>query len=155
MILDQVNKYQTTHKPLKIEDINTLYGANYFSAGPVIRIRLNLGKYDEVFSNKINGLLTRLENDIPSLIEHHCSVGKRGGLFERIKEGTLLGHILEHIIIELQILAGMDVGFGKTRAAKAQGVYNVVYRFIDEIAGIYAGKAALNFLNAVNLIGGI
>ncbi len=149
MNIDQINEYQTTNDPLFIEDIKTLYGANYFSAGPVTRVRLNLGKYDEVFSNNIPNLLNRLKKDIPSLIEHHCSVGKKGGLFERIKEGTLLGHIMEHIIIEFQVLAGMEVGFGKTRMTKTQGVYNVVYRFIDEIAGIYTGKAALNYLNAV------
>ena len=66
-----------------------------------------------------------------------------------MEEGTLLGHVMEHTAIELQTLAGMDVGYGKTRSTSAQGVYNVVFRFIDEVAGVYAGKAAVNLINAL------
>jgi cyanophycin synthetase len=147
--LIQYKNYRVDSGPISVEDIKALYGANYFSGGPVVRFRINLGKYDEVFTNDIPGFFERLSQAVPTLYSHHCSVGKAGGLFERIKEGTLLGHVMEHVAIELQNLAGMDVGFGKTRSAKKEGVYNVVFRYFDEIAGVYAGKAALNLINAV------
>lgn len=141
--------YSVHPGPVTVEDIGVLYGANYFSGGPVIRFRINLGEYDEVFTNKIPHFFEKLKAAVPSLYNHHCAVGRVGGFFERMKEGTLLGHVMEHTAIELQNLAGMDVGFGKTRGAKQKGVYNVVFRFFDEIAGIYAGKAALNLINAI------
>lgn len=141
--------YTVTDEPLSIEDIKILYGANFFSGGPVVRFRLNLGSYDEVFSDSIEGFYERLLQYMPSLVEHYCSVGKRGGFLLRVQEGTLLGHIMEHIAIEFQNLAGIEAGFGKTRMTKTQGVYNVIFRYIDELAGIYAGKAACNFLNAL------
>lgn len=143
--------YETSANPLELEDISVLYGANYFSGGPVVRCRVNLKEYDEVFTNKIPDFFSRLEKTLPSLVEHHCSPGVYGGFFQRVKKGTLLGHVMEHTIIELLYLAGMNVGFGKTRMTKIQGVYNVVFRFSDEIAGVYAAKAGLNLLNAILL----
>lgn len=143
--------YAVAPGPVSVEDINVLYGANYFSGGPVIRFRINLGEYDEVFTNRIPGFFESLKEHLPTLYNHHCSVGRVGGFFERMKEGTLLGHVMEHLAIELQNLAGMNVGFGKTRGAKQKGVYNIVFRYFDEIAGIYAGKAALNLINAILL----
>ncbi len=142
---------QPARDPLIIERITVLNGANYFSAGPVMVLRLNLGEYDERFTNTIEGFYEKLEKTIPSLYEHHCSEGRPGGFFTRVKDGTLLGHVAEHITIELQTLAGMDVRFGKTRATKTQGVYNVVYRFFDEEAGRYAGKSAIKLLNQMLL----
>ncbi|MFP4389910.1 MAG: cyanophycin synthetase family protein, partial [Desulfococcaceae bacterium] len=94
-----------------------------------------------------------LKSRLPSLQEHHCSPGHPGGFFERVAEGTLLGHVTEHVAIELQTLAGMDVGFGKTRATRVPGVYNVVYRFEDQAAGLEAGRMAVNLVNSI-LTGG-
>ena len=138
---------------LKVESIRVMRGANYFSGGPVVIFRVNLGAYDEVFSDAIEGFGARLETTLPSLIEHHCSVGRRGGFLERVRRGTLLGHISEHVAIELQTLAGMDVAYGKTRSTSEQGVYNVVFRYFDEVAGVSAGIAAVNLVNCV-LTGG-
>lgn len=135
--------------PITLETHKTLIGANYFSGGQVIRFRINLNEYNEVFTNQIEGFNDALKNSVPSLIEHHCSVGERGGFFIRMDEGTLLGHVMEHLSIELQNLAGMNVGFGKTRETKESGVYNVVIRFFDEYAGIYAGKMALHIINSI------
>lgn len=149
--LQEYMNYKIEPGPVSVEDIGILYGANYFSGGPVVRFRINLGEYDEVFTNKIPNFFENLKGLIPSLYNHHCSVGRVGGFFERMKEGTLLGHVMEHTAIELQNLGGMDVGFGKTRGAKKKGVYNVVFRFFDEIAGIYAGKVALNLINSIIL----
>ncbi|MCX7861574.1 MAG: Mur ligase family protein [Bacteroidales bacterium] len=133
--------------PIQLLSHKTLIGANYFSGAQVIRFRLQLNEFDEVFTNQIPGFNDKLKETIPSLIEHHCSMKQRGGLFLRMDEGTLLGHVMEHVAIELQNLAGMNVGFGKTRETKVKGVYNVVIRFFDEYAGIYAGKMAIHILN--------
>jgi cyanophycin synthetase len=147
--LKEFTEYNVIPGPISVEDIKVLYGANYFSGGPVVRFRINLGEFDEVYTNSIPGFFEKLKARVPSLYRHHCSVGRVGGFFERVQEGTLLGHVMEHTAIELQNLAGMDVGFGKTRGAKKKGIYNVVFRYFDEIAGIYAGKAALNLINAI------
>ncbi len=144
----QKNTNASNH-PLVIESIRAIHGANYYSAGPVILLRLNLGSYDERFTNTLQGFYEQLESHLPSLYEHHCSEGKPGGFFKRVQDGTLLGHVAEHVAIELQTLAGMDVRFGKTRATQQQGVYNVVYRFFDEQAGIVAGKTAIDLLNSL------
>ncbi|MFO8067976.1 MAG: Mur ligase family protein [Bacteroidales bacterium] len=144
-----VRQYPINPGPLKVETIKILEGANYFSAGPIVLTRLDLGKYDEVFSNEIEGFYEKLESAIPSLYEHHCSEGKPGGFLFRVRKGTLMGHIIEHVAIELQTLAGMHASYGKTRSTLKQGVYNIIFRFIDDHAGIYAAKAAVNFINAL------
>lgn len=147
--LEKIKNYSVLKGPVSVHDIKVLHGANYFSGGPVIRFRIDLGKFDEVFTNAIDGFYGKLKELVPSLYEHHCSPGVPGGFFQRVEEGTLLGHVIEHTAIELQTLAGMDVGFGKTRMTQKQGVYNVVFRFMDPVAGIYAGKAAVNLINSI------
>ncbi len=148
---DIAKDYKINEGPLKVELIKVLRGANYFSAGPIVLTRLNLGEYDEIFSNEIDGFYDRLESALPSLYEHHCSEGKPGGFFFRVRKGTLMGHVIEHVAIELQSLAGMQAGYGKTRSTLTQGVYNIIFRFIDNKAGIYAAKAAVNLVNALLL----
>lgn len=142
-------EYTVNPGPLKVEIIKILHGANYFSAGPVVLTRLDLGVYDEVFSNEIDGFYEKLQNKIPSLYDHHCSEGKPGGFLFRVKKGTLMGHIIEHVAIELQTLAGMHASYGKTRSTLKQGVYNIIFRFIDDQAGIFAAKASVNLINAL------
>jgi len=146
--LEKYIEYAVDDGPLKLIKIQTLHGANYFSAEQVIYLRINLGIYDEVYTNTIDGFYDRLKNKMPTLYEHYCSPGVPGGFLKRVVDGTLLGHVIEHVSIELQTLAGMDVGYGKTRSTLEQGTYNVIFRFFDEIAGAYAGKAALNMINA-------
>lgn len=135
--------------PLRILHMQTMFGANYFSGGPVIVMKLDLGVYDEVFSDQIPGLYEGLRKVLPSLYHHQCSEGRPGGFFFRVKQGTLLGHITEHVAIELQTLAGMDVGFGKTRQTDRPGVYNVVFRFFDAEAGMVAGQSAVQLINGL------
>ncbi len=147
--IDEYLSYKIDAGPVKVEEFKILCGANYFSAGPIVLFRINLCDYDEVFTNNIPGFYERLKLILPSLYEHYCSVGKPGGFFKRVKDGTLLGHVIEHTAIELQTMAGMDVGYGKTRSTLKQGVYNVIFRFFDEEAGIYAGKAAVNIVNSI------
>ncbi len=135
--------------PLQSLGIKVLAGPNYFSAGPVVALRLDLGAFDEVFTADIPGFPERLRTLLPSLESHHCSVGHPGGFLLRVSEGTLLGHVTEHVAIELQTLAGMDVGYGKTRSTATQGVYNVIFRFLDEEVGLYTARAALNLVNSI------
>lgn len=147
--LKTLESYQFIQGALQVESISMLNGANYFSGEKVIRFRINLCTYDEVYTNAIEGFFEDLKNLIPTLYQHRCSLKKVGGFYERVKEGTLLGHVIEHVAIELQTMAGMNVGFGKTRITKEKGVYNVVFRFFDETAGIYAGIAAVNLVNSI------
>ncbi len=135
--------------PLRALGIKVLAGPNYFSAGPVVALRLDLGAFDEVFTADIPGFAERLRRLLPSLQSHHCSVGQPGGFLLRVSEGTLLGHVTEHVAIELQTLAGMDVSYGKTRSTATQGVYNVIFRFLDEEVGLYTARAALNLVNSI------
>lgn len=141
--------YTVNEGPVRLYKIHALHGANYFSADRVVYMRINLGLFDEVFTNDIEGFYDRLTTLLPSLQQHFCSPGVPGGFFMRVQEGTLLGHVIEHVSIELQTLAGMDVGYGKTRSTPEKGTYNVVFRFFDEVAGLYAGKAAINLVNAL------
>ena len=86
---------------------------------------------------------------MPSLVEHYCSPGHRGGFFERVKKGTYMGHIVEHVALELQELTKMPVGFGRTRETATPGIYNVVFEYVDEQAGRYAGRAAVRLCQSI------
>ena len=112
-------------------------------------MRLNIGEYEQLPTNKIPGFKDRLQTLLPSLYYHRCSKRNHGGFFHRIEQGTWIGHVIEHIALEIQTLAGMDTGYGRTRSVKENGVYNVVFSYIDEEAGIYAAKAAVRIALAV------
>ncbi|MBT3423753.1 MAG: cyanophycin synthetase [Bacteroidetes bacterium] len=132
---------------MEIREIRALRGANYYSRYPVIYMQVALGELEEKPSDTIPGFKTRIEKILPSLIEHQCSPGHRGGFFERLDRGTWAGHIAEHIAIEIQCLAQMEVGFGKTYSTDDYGIYNIVYRYRDEEVGIEAGKYAVQIVN--------
>jgi cyanophycin synthetase len=136
---------------MKILRTLTLRGPNYWSIRrkKLIVLRLDLEELDERYSNEIPGFYEGLTEALPSLVEHYCSPGHRGGFLERVKKGTLMGHIIEHIALELQEMAGMPVGFGRTRETAAQGVYNVVFEYVHEQAGRYAGRAAVRLCSSI------
>ena len=134
---------------INILDEKALRGANIYSYRPVIVMTIDLGDYDEVFTDQIDGFVDALLEMIPSLEDHRCSEGVKGGLIKRMREGTLLGHVIEHIALELQYIAYMDVGFGKTISADAPGTYNVIFSYWVEKAGIYAGKEAVAIVNSI------
>jgi len=110
---------------------------------------LDLQEMEELPSNKIDGFYDRLVKMFPSMYEHRCSVGTAGGFFERVKEGTWMGHIIEHIALELQTLAGMDVGFGRTRGFGEEGVYNVVFAYKEESVGRFTAKRSVTICEAL------
>lgn len=136
---------------MKIREINALRGPNYWSIRreKLIVMILDLEDMEERPSNKIEGFYDRLQFLLPSLYTHHCSEGHEGGFLERVKEGTWMGHIIEHIALEIQTLAGMDTGFGRTRDYGEKGVYNVVFSYFEESVGRYAAEAAVKICEAL------
>jgi cyanophycin synthetase len=136
---------------MKILKTQTLRGPNYWSIRrqKLVVMRLDLEDLAEKPSNEIPGFYEGLVEVLPTLIEHYCSPGYRGGFLERVQRGTMMGHIIEHIALELQELAGMPVGFGRTRETATQGVYNVVFEYIEEQAGRYAGRAAVRLCSSI------
>jgi len=115
-------------KDIIIRDIVSLRGPNIWTYRPVLEAWVDIGELEDFPSNKIPGLYERLTAWLPSLIEHRCSVGERGGFLKRLHEGTWAGHILEHVTLELQNLAGLPGGFGKARETSERGVYKVAIR---------------------------
>ncbi|MDO8349735.1 MAG: cyanophycin synthetase [Gallionella sp.] len=109
-----------------------LRGPNIWTYRPVLEVWLDIGVLEDSPSNTIPGFYERLTAWLPTLVEHRCGVGERGGFLLRLREGTWPGHILEHITLELQNLAGMQSGFGKARSTSVRGVYKVVVRSRNE-----------------------
>ncbi|HEX8561571.1 MAG TPA: cyanophycin synthetase [Flavobacterium sp.] len=136
---------------MKILKTQVLRGPNVWSnyRQQLIQMRLDLEEMENFPTDKIPGFRERLEKLLPGMIEHECSEGVRGGFFIRVERGTWLGHVLEHIALEIQTLAGMETGYGRTRGTAERGVYNVVYSYTIEQAGLYAGQAALRIVNAL------
>lgn len=136
---------------MKILKTQTLRGPNYWSIRykNLILIRLDLEELADKPSDQIPGFYEGVSGLLPSLIEHYCSPGCRGGFLSRVQEGTMMGHIIEHIALELQTLAGMPVGFGRTRETSTPGVYQVVFEYQDEQAGRYAARAAVRLCQSI------
>ena len=136
---------------MKILGIQVLKGPNIWSTRPkkLIQMRLDLEDMEQRPTHKIPGFRERIENLIPSLYTHRCSPGHEGGFFERVDEGTWMGHVIEHIALELQSLAGMETGFGRTRETKTPGIYNVVFNYIEETVGVYAAEASVQIAESL------
>ncbi len=137
---------------MKILEIKILRGPNYWSVRrtKLIQMKLDLEEMEQRPTNVIDGFRERLEKMFPTMIEHRCSVGTKGGFFQRVDEGTWMGHVIEHIALELQTLAGMDTGFGRTRGANEKdGVYYVCFTYLEEDAGVYAARAAVRIAQAL------
>lgn len=130
---------------MKILATNVLKGPNYWSnyRQKLIAIKLDIGEYEEKPSNLLPNFPENLASLLPSLATHRCSRGIAGGFLQRLKEGTWIGHIIEHIALELQTLANMDCGFGRTYGTKDIGVYHVIFSYEIEQAGLFAGNAAI------------
>ena len=136
---------------MKILKTQTLRGPNYWSIRyeKLIVARLDLEDLCDRPSDTIPGFYDGLLTSLPSLIEHYCSPGVRGGFLQRLETGTMMGHIVEHVALELQTLAGMEVGFGRTRETADPGVYQVVFAYENEKAGRYALRAAVRLCESI------
>lgn len=136
---------------MNILDLSIMRGPNYWSnyRQHIIIMKLDIGKYEQLPTNKIAGFSERIEKMFPSMYEHRCSEEHAGGFFERIKEGTWIGHVVEHIALEIQSLAGMECGYGRTRTTGETGIYYVLFSYEVEKAGVYAAKAAVRIAEAI------
>jgi cyanophycin synthetase len=136
---------------MKILDIKVMKGPNYWSnkRHKLVVMRLDLEDMEQKPTNKIPGFSERLEKMFPSMYEHRCSEGAPGGFFSRVKDGTWMGHVIEHIALETQTLAGMDCGFGRTRETSTPGVYHVVFSYFEEKAGVFAARSAVAIAEAL------
>ncbi|MNJ97330.1 Cyanophycin synthetase [compost metagenome] len=136
---------------MNILGIQVLRGPNIWSIRrkKLIQMRLDLEEMEQRPTNVIEGFGERIAKLLPSLYSHRCSKGAPGGFLVRIEEGTWMGHVIEHIALEIQTLAGMDTGFGRTRQTKTEGIYNVVFSYVEEKAGLYAAEASVRIAEAL------
>jgi cyanophycin synthetase len=132
---------------LRIVQTQVFRGPNYWSYDPCIRLLVDLGSLEDWPSNTLPGFTEALLDVLPGLAEHSCSVGRPGGFIERLKEGTWLGHVAEHIALELQRETGTHIPRGKTRSAGEPGIYNVIYGYGEEQVGLAAGRLAVRLIN--------
>lgn len=137
---------------LEVLECRVYRGPHLYSHTPMIRIQMDLGALEEWPSNRLPDFHERLVALLPGLAEHTCSTGRVGGFVERLQEGTWIGHVIEHVAIELQSMAGMQVTRGKTRSIRGKkGHYNVMYSYIYEEAGRCAGRLALDLVASLLL----
>ena len=121
---------------MQILKVNKLRGPNIWANSPVLEAWVDLEELKDTSSEMIPGFNERLMAWLPSLVEHRCSVGERGGFFVRLRRGTYMAHILEHVALELQSLAGTPVGFGRARETNVDGIYKVAVAFREEKLGL-------------------
>ncbi|TAL64465.1 MAG: cyanophycin synthetase [Legionella sp.] len=138
---------------MNILNVQVLNGPNYWSnyRKKLIVLTIDLQEFELFPTNRIENFNNSLKSLIPSLYEHRCSVGTEGGFYVRLEEGTWLGHVIEHVALELQTLAGMDAGFGRTFGTDKEGIYKVIFSYQLANAGLYAGKAAFNLVESLAL----
>jgi len=137
-----------SHKTIKFLSITHLKGPNVWTYTPVLEALIDIGDLEDCPSNTIPGFYDRLSSWLPGLVEHRCSYDERGGFLRRVEEGTWPGHIMEHVSLELQALAGMPGGFGRAREVPIRGVYKVVVTAWHEMVTRYALEAARDLVMA-------
>jgi cyanophycin synthetase len=136
-------------KDITILRVTHLRGPNSWTYRPCIEALVDIGELENFPSNLIAGLTDRLSALLPGLIEHRCGIGERGGFLQRLQQGTYAAHILEHVTLELQNLAGMQTGFGKARETSQPGVYKMAFRTREEQVGRAALAAGRELLMAM------
>ena len=132
---------------LRVLETRVLRGPNYWAREPVIRLLVDLGVLEQFPSNLLPNFSDALVALLPTLEDHACSLGRRGGFITRLREGTWAGHIAEHVALEFQNLAGTDVRHGKTRSAGPKGQYNCIFEYKEEQVGLEAGRMAVALVN--------
>ena len=136
---------------MKILKKQVLSGPNRWSnyRKNLIQVRIDLEDMEAFPTDKIDGFNGRLKNLLPSLVSHECSEGCHGGFFKRLERGTWMGHVMEHVALEIQTIAGMQTGYGRTRGTSTKGIYNMVFAYEIEEAGLYAAEAAFRIVEAL------
>jgi len=134
----------------EVLSVRVLRGPHLYSHSPMVQIQLDLGELEDWPTDRLGGFREALTETLPGLVRHGCSYGEPGGFIRRMAEGTWLGHVVEHVALELQCAAGMSVTRGKTRSVVGRpGVYNVMYGFLDEHVGLAAGCLALRLVDSL------
>lgn len=131
---------------MKILRLRGYSGRNIYSHYPVVAMLVDLGKYDGRKTSEIPGLGDLLIRALPGLRTHHCATGRPGGFVQRLEDGTFLGHVIEHVALELQSALGWNVVYGKTRQTEQQGTYNVVFECGQVEGGLEAGQQAVDIV---------
>lgn len=126
-----------------VREMRVLRGPNLYAYMPALQITMDIGPYEELPSNVFPGFVERLVNWLPGLHKHECSLKRPGGFIERLERGTYLGHIVEHITLELQSLMGFRVAFGRARGTGERGVYRVIIEYKEEEPARAAFETAL------------
>ena len=132
---------------LKVVETRVYRGPNYWNYDPAIKLVVDLGVLEHFPTSTIPGFVTALLEMLPGVGQHTCGTGKVGGFKARLRDGTWVGHVAEHIALQLQREAGNEVGRGKTRGTGEPGRYHVVYAYGEESVGLAAGKLAVRLVN--------
>lgn len=141
-------------RPMRLLGVNAYRGPHLYSALPMIRLQLDLGDLESFPTDRLPGFVDALTAKLPGLLDHGCGNRSTGGFARRLVEGTWLGHVTEHVALELQTLAGHAVSRGKTRTQKDRpGAYNVMFAYQDEAVGRLAGEVALRLVDSLLPIG--
>jgi cyanophycin synthetase len=143
----EANRSGRIFRPMRVCETAVYRGPHLFSELPMVRIQLDLGELENWPTDRLPGFAEKLARWLPGLGSHGCSYGEAGGFLRRMQEGTWLGHVAEHVALELQHIAGASVTRGKTRSVPDRpGVYNVLYAYEDEKVGVLAGRIALEIV---------
>lgn len=134
---------------MKLLNLYSIKGPNIYSYNPVIVMDIDLEEYHKVYTDELPSFTQALVQLFPGLQEHHCSLGRPGGLIERFRRGTLLGHVMEHLALELQSMVSKPVHFGKTRYSDEIQGYRIVYSYRNEILGLQAGKLSFSIIQSL------
>ena len=133
---------------MRILDITIYRGRNIYSHKTAARMLVELGEHADTPTNQIEGFNDALLASFPALRQNTCGLGYAGGFLERLESGTYLGHVLEHVILDMQNQLGYtDAKYGKTRAAAKPGQYNVIFEYSNEVCALECAKAAVFILN--------
>ena len=133
---------------MEIQSIYCFQGRNIYSHQPVIRMIVDIGVFEAGPTREIPGFNKKLLEHFPEIAEHTCGLGYTGGFGERLIEGTYIGHVAEHLIIELQNKIGYPVKYGKTRQIGTTSKYYIIYEYINETFSIECGKKAIEIVKA-------
>ncbi len=138
---------------MKIISVRALRGPNIYHKFPVLITRLDLGVFADTSSQDLPHFVKTLMADFPRLIEHTCSLGRRGGFLERLERGTYFAHIIEHVALEISAMVGIGVTYGKSIYGGEKGIYNVITRYLDEQAMIECHRVAFSYIQRVVTVG--
>lgn len=133
---------------MEIKNVQIFEGANIYSHNPVVEVEVDLERWDRIRSSDVPGFVQRLLAVLPGLREHHCSLGREGGFVERLEEGTYLGHVIEHVALELQFRSGSQVIYGRTRRQN-DSIYQVVFEYEIREAGLMAARESMRLVSNI------